>query len=281
MVAVAKEDLVALYESLLAATPSGEDPPGELLESAAAVAGSADPAIVESLPPRARVVMRLLRHGHATPAWAALIDGATGIVKHDFRATTSSGASRTDWPLPILTAVESPDVFAQFPGFRDPRYGVPDEIYEVGAAIKLRCHVDDVIAGKRPVLAGWAALDVLDTEPTESVVVVARHEGVEISWPGSRQRRPDQVGGSRDTLRRRAWSGWRVAIDPSDLSAAGRWTLWLAIGQRGFSRRARIGKSAGDLAERAVGHPLSRKPPVSLVQGNGGWSLLVAAQRRR
>jgi hypothetical protein len=183
--------------------------------------------------------------------------------------------------LPLLTTVEPPCIYAELPGFRDPRFAVPDEVYEVGDALTLRAHVDDVLAGGRPTFAGWAALDLLRSEPTESVAIVARHEGVEVQWPGSRHRRADLPGGSRETLRRRAWAGWRAEIDPADLSGEGRWTLWLEIGQQGVKRRARIGKSAGELAERFVGTQLSVKPSVALVQGNGGWSLNVSAQRSR
>jgi hypothetical protein len=281
MVEAVKDDLLAAFESLLAATPGTDDPPREVVEPVIALATGAEPAVVESLPTRPRVVMRLLRHGLVEPAWAVLIDSATGVVTNEFHATTSSGAARTDWPLPILTSIEPPHIYAQLPGFRDPRYGASDDLYEIGAAIKVRCHVDDVVAGRRPILAGWAALDVLVTEPDESVTVVARHEGVEVSWPGVRLRRADQVGGTRETLRRRAWSGWSAELSPSDLSAEGRWTLWLEIGREGVSRRVRIGKSSSETAARSVGQPLSGRPAVSLVQGDGGWSLLVAAQRRK
>ena len=204
---------------------------------------SAEPAVVESLPTRARVVMRLLRRDYPDAAWAVLLDSATGVVSRAFHATTSSGAGRADWPLPLLTSIEPPNIYAELPGFRDPRYGAPDDAYDIGSAIKLRCHVDEVASGRRPMFAGWAALDVLQTDPTESIALVARHEGVEVSWRGDRHRRADQVGGSRDTLRRRAWSGWRVELDPADLSSEGRWTLWLEVGQGGITRRVRIGKS--------------------------------------
>ena len=281
MVEGVKADLIAAFDSLLAATAGSDQVARHLLDPVGALARDAAPAVVESLPTRARVVMRLLREGFVDPAWLVLIDSATGVVDREFRATTSSGAARANWPLPILTSFEAPHVYAQLPGFRDPRYGAPDALYEIGAAMKLKCHVDDVVPGRRPVFAGWAALDVVDTEPDESVVLIARHEGVEVRWRGARHRRADQVGGARETLRRRAWSGWSAEISPADLTAAGRWTLWLEIGQQGLSRRVRIGRSASEIAARTVGSPLSQRPPVSLVQGDGGWSVSVAAQRRR
>lgn len=270
-----KDDLTAVFETLLATADGVVEPPRRLFEAAERLVSAAEPAVIESLPTRTRIVMRLLQLGLTDAAWAVLVDSATGVVSRAFHATTSSGANRTDWPLPLLTAIEPPDVYAELPGFRDPRYGVPDHAYDIGAAIKLRCHVEDVVPGRRPLFAGWAALDLLDTEPTESIAIVARHEGVELRWVGIRRRRADLLGGTRETLRRRAWAGWRVELDPAELSSAGRWTLWLEVGQKGVARRVRIGKSAGGLAERAVGTRLTRKPPVDLVQGNGGWSVLV------
>jgi hypothetical protein len=273
-----KQRLAALYDSLLAATAAGDVLPASLLADATAAARAADDEAVEALPPRARVTMRLLRAGEAEPAWLVAIDSATGVVQRSFRASTSSGAPRADWALPLLTAVEPPHVYAELPGFRDPRYAAPDAAYEIGASIKLRCHVDEVIVAATPVFAGWAALDVLPTEPDDIVAVVATRDGTEIRWTGTRHRRADLVGGSRETLRRRAWAGWSVAVDPADLPAeGGRWALWLELGHGGLSRRARLGRSVGELARRVVGTTVCPRPATELVEGPGGWSL----QRRR
>jgi hypothetical protein len=268
-----KDDLLAVYETLLAVTGADDGPARPLLDDAARFVSAAEPAVVESLPTRARVAMRLLRLGCADAAWPVLVDGGTGVVRQAFHATTSSGAQRADWPLPLLTAVEAPKIYAELPGFRDPRYAAPDVAYEIGAAIKLRCQLEEVIARRRPVLAGWAALDVLRTEPDEHVTVVAVCDGQEIRWPGARCRRADLVGGSRDTLRRRAWAGWRAELAPHDLAGDARWALWLEVGQQGVVRRARLGKSVGELADRAVGRPLSDRPLTKVIDGAGGWSL--------
>jgi hypothetical protein len=275
---IGKEQLAALYDELLGATADGDDPPASRLRSAGDVALAADGDAVESLPPRARVVMRLLRAGENDAAWLVVIDSATGVVARTFRASTSSGADRTDWALPLLTCVDPPHVYAELPGFRDPRYAAPDSAYEIGDAIVLRCHVDEVVPGDLAVFAGWAALDVLRTEATDLVAVVAVRDGVEIRWPGVRRRRADLVGGNREALRRRAWAGWSADVRPSDLPAGGEpWTLWLELGHAGLTRRARLGRSAGELAKRSVGAEICHRPTADLVEGSGGWSI----QRRR
>ena len=271
-----KDEIDALYDTLLGATAEadGEAAPLPLLASAVGLAAAADESVIEALAPRARVALRLLRLDAAEAAWLVLIDNATGVVPREFRAGTSSGADRTDWQLPLLTAIEPPEVYAELPGFRDPRHAVPDSAYEIGAAIKLRCHVDEIDCGPRPVISGWAALDLVTTEPEESVSLVVARDDVEIRWSGVRRRRADLVGGSRDSLRRRAWAGWSVVIDPGEVPADGdRWMVWLELTHNGLVRRARLGRSVGEVAARATTSPICDRPPTELVAGPGGWLL--------
>ncbi len=267
-----KTALLTLHDVLRAAAGAAEDRPQRLLDRAAERLAGAEHDVVESLAPRPRVVMRLLRADASAAAWTVIVDNATGAVSREFRASTSSGADRTEWPLPLLTAVEPPDVYAELPGFRDPRYGVPDELYEIGSAIRLRCHVDEVAVGRRPTISGWAALDHVTTGADEAVALVAVQDGREVRWPGTRVRRADLVGGNRETIRRRAWAGWAVECRPDDLAATtGRWSLSVEVVHRGLVRRARIGKSVGELAMSVVGRTFSERPASRLLAGAGGW----------
>jgi hypothetical protein len=271
---VEKATLAAAHDVLRAVTGTTDDEPTSLLEAAAGCARRAGEAVVESLAPRPRVALRLLRAGALSAAWLVIVDNATGYVSRDFRASTSSGADRTEWPLPLLTAIEPPKVFADLPGFRDPRYAVADDLFEIGAGLKLRCHVDEVAGGRHPVIGGWAALDVLTTDRDEEVAVVATHEGREVRWPGERRRRADLVGGNRETIRRRAWAGWTVECRPEELGeGSGRWSLSVEVTHRGLTRRARLGKSVGELAAAAVGRQLSDRPVTRLLAGAGGWAI--------
>lgn len=269
-----KAALSTVHDLLRSVTGATDDEPTSLLEAGAELVARAQDTVVASLAPRARVAIRLLRTKAFHATWAVLADNATGFVSRTFNASTSSGADRAEWPLPLLTSVEPPYVFADLPGFRDPRYGVPDELYEVGAAMKLRCHVDEVAAGRHPVLSGWAALDLLTTDPDEAVAIVATQDGHDVGWPGVRLRRADLVGGNRDTIRRRAWAGWTVECRPQDLGErTGRWALSVEVSHDGLVRRARIGKSVGELAAAAVGRQLSDKPVTRLHAGPGGWAI--------
>lgn len=275
--ALDKTALISLHDLLRAATGLADEEPAELLRRAADAVGAAEDATVESLAPRPRVVMRLLRAAALSAAWLVVNDNATGVVRRDFRASTSSGADRTEWPLPLLTAVEPPRIYAQLPTFRDPRYGVPDELFEIGSAIKLRCHVDEVAAGRYPTIGGWAALDHLTTDPDEQVAVVVAQDDREVRWPATRLRRADLVGGNRETIRRRAWAGWSAECRLDELvEPNGRWTLSVEVNHRGLVRRARIGKSVGELATCLVGRSLSERPACRLLAGAGGWVIATS-----
>jgi hypothetical protein len=249
-----------------------DEEPAELLVRAAAIVEQAEVDVVESLSPRPRVVMRLLRAEATAAAWLVLIDNATGVVRRDFHASTSSGADRTEWPLPLITTVEPPSIYAELPAFRDPRFELADDLFEIGSAIRLRCHVDEVAAGRHPTISGWAALDHVTTDAEEEVAVVAAQDGREVRWRGTRVRRADLVGGNRETIRRRAWAGWAVECRPEELEQpAGRWSLSVEVTHRGLVRRSRIGKSVGELAMSVVGRPFSDKPSSRLLAGPGGW----------
>jgi hypothetical protein len=267
-----KTGLLALHDMLRAVTGTADDEPRSLLQRAADLLAGADADVIESLAPRPRVVMRLLRADALAAAWLVLMDNSTGAVRRDFRASTSSGADRTEWTLPLLTTVEPPHVYAELPAFRDPRYGLSDELFEIDGAIKLRCHVDEVATGKRPIISGWAALDHVTTQSDEVVALVAVQEGHEVRWQGNRVRRADLVGGNRETIRRRAWAGWSVECRIEDLAErTGRWSLSVEVTHRGLTRRARIGKSVGELAMSVVGRPVSDRPAARLLSGAGGW----------
>ncbi|HWC33876.1 MAG TPA: hypothetical protein VG650_03510 [Mycobacteriales bacterium] len=269
-----KTALLTLHDVLRAVTGTVDAEPAELLAAAGALVAGAEHATVESLSPRPRVVMRLLAAGAPAAAWLVVADNATGAVRREFRSSTSSGADRTDWSLPLLTTVEPPHIYAELPAFRDPRYAVADELFEIGSAVKLRCHVDDVAAGRIPTFSGWAALDHVTTEPVEAVALVASRDDREVRWPGGRVRRADLVGGNRETIRRRAWAGWSAECRLEELGEpAGRWALSIELTHRGLVRRARLGKSVGELAASVVGRQLAERPAARLLAGGGGWVL--------
>jgi len=207
-----------------------------------------------------------------------LADNATGVVDEPFRSATSSGAARTSPRLPLLSMIEGDQVFADLPGFRDPRFGAPDGCFDISAAIRVRAHIDDAVVSGSLAIAGWAALDIVHTSPDESVTVVAVDGDRECRWPAQRHRRPDLVTGTGEGLRRRAWAGWSAQVKPADLGEQHSvWTLSLEVAHDGLIRRTRLGTSVGELAARVAGRVLvSGHPKVRLDARKAGWVLAVS-----
>jgi hypothetical protein len=206
--------------------------------------------VTDAMAPRPRTVFRLLHAGAPEAAWEVLIDNATGVVAEPTRASTSSGAPRTSWRLPLLTQVEGSTVYADLPGFRDPRYGVNDDCYDISDRIRVRHGVDEIaFDGAVVTIGGWAVLEALVTGPDERVHLVARSGDVEVATPGVRLRRPDLLGQSADALQRRAWAGWSAQLDLNDARfVAGSWALAVELDHNGITRRSPLGETAGELA---------------------------------
>jgi hypothetical protein len=242
--------LRSLHESLMRATRAvAEAPRGELHAAADAVA-SVEPQIVDALAPRPRTVYRLLRSGALDAAWEVLGDNGTGVVDEGYAASTATGAARTSPRLPLLTRIEAGTVYAELPGFRDPRYAAPDDCYDITSTVGLKCQVDELSAdGGRLTIAGWAALDVLTATADERVAVVLTAGDRALAWPARRRRRADLVSGRGDALTRRAWAGFSAVInlDAAGISA-GEWALWVEVEHEGIVVCQRLGRDATELA---------------------------------
>jgi hypothetical protein len=285
-----RDVLTRLHDTLIQAAAACEGQlPDRVLALAAGAVETLDPAVVETLPTRPRVALRLLRAGRRSAAALVLADNATGVVSAPFRAATSSGAPRTDWRLPILPLIEDGRIFADLPGFRDPRFEAEDECYDITAAVRLRAHLDHArISGRgsrlrarygsRLELAGWAAIDVVRSGPDERVRVVAVREGREESWPAMRHRRADLVTGTGEGLQRRAWAGWSAELNTATLGTkASSWTLWVEVDHVGLVRRTRLGTSLSELAARFAGEVWRPAHPMVRIEARkGGWVLAVS-----
>jgi hypothetical protein len=289
LTAATRDDLIRLHDVLIQAAASEDRAPRPLLEAAATALASVDPRLVEPLPTRPRVVFRLLRTGQLDAAALVLADNAIGVVASSFRGATSSGAPRTGWRLPILTHIEAGRIFADLPGFRDPRFNAADECYEISAAIKLRAHLDEARItgrgsrlraryGSRLELSGWAAIDIVHSSPGEQVRVVATREGREVSWPAVRHRRADLVSGTGEGLRRRAWAGWSAELNTATLGIKpSSWNVSIEVEHDGLVRRTRLGLSVSELAARFA-NELWRpvRPTVRIEARKGGWVFAVS-----
>jgi hypothetical protein len=236
------------------ATPTTMSPPVATLEAVAAYVGALPERLPDALAPRPRTLYRLLSAGAMAAAWEVAADNAVGVVEAPFHASTATGSPRASSRLPLLTRVEPPTVFAELPGFRDPRFNAPDDCYDITTTIGLKHHLDELqIDEATATFGGWAALDVLATDPTEQVRLVLSGAGTDIATAGRRVRRPDLVAGKGEALRRRAWAGWSVRVELGDPRlAAGSWALSLEVEQRGICRRVKLGREVSPLARAAA-----------------------------
>jgi hypothetical protein len=269
-----------LHLLLVRVTPSSTSPPVDCLQAAAALAADVSDDIADALAPRPRTVCRLLRAGAWPAVWELLAENAVGVVEEDFTASTATGTPRATSRLPLLTRIEAPTVFAELPGFRDPRYDVPDACYDITGTISLRHGVDEVVIESAAlVLSGWAALDILATDPAEVVSLVAQRTDGEIAVAGRRIRRADLVTGRGEALTRRAWAGWSARLDLADPRLRpGSWLLSLQLDHGGVRRKVPLGREATALAAAAVAAsmPVGRRTfGVKTVAGQ--WQLVVPA----
>jgi hypothetical protein len=222
-------------------------------------------------------VYRLLRSGALAAAWEVLGDNGTGVVEEPYAASTATGAARTSPRLPLLTRIEAGIVYAELPGFRDPRYAAPDDCYDITSAVGLKCQLDEVIAADgRLTIAGWAALDVLTATDDERLAVVVTAGDREVAWPARRLRRADLVGGRGDALTRRAWAGFSAAVDLAEL-LPGEWALWVEVDHDGVVVRQRLGRDATELAVAATRASIAAGPTTIRWDTSGKhWALVVS-----
>jgi hypothetical protein len=267
-----------LHRTLLRVTPSSLSAPMTCLQLATSAVDGLAEEFIDALGPRPRTVFRLLRAGSPAAAWEVLADNATGVVAEPFDASTATGAARTAWRLPLLTRIERGTVYAELPGFRDPRYDAPDDCYDITTAVGLKHHLDEItLDGNAIGLGGWAALDVLTASPGEQVTVFVTSPGEEIAVPARRVRRADLVDGSGDGLTRRAWAGWSAQLDLADPRLGpGAWVVWVQVEHDSVVRRAPVGRQVSDLARAAAATSIRIGPRVVSWDTTGRrWKLML------
>ena len=135
-----------------------------------AVRTSIPDPVEDELPPRVRVFVRLLRRDALEPAWTLAADNASGFVHATSAVSTWAGPghARTQLPLPVF--VEDRAVFGWLPGFRDPRWAVPDDVYDLAADVDLRARLDRASFGSdRLHLAGSGWLAHLSARADDTV----------------------------------------------------------------------------------------------------------------
>ncbi|MGI8677842.1 MAG: hypothetical protein ACR2LX_03980 [Jatrophihabitans sp.] len=230
-------------------------PEEQLRELAAAVSASAPAGVEDGLAPRVGVFVRLLRHGALRPAWMLAEENSAGQVAPSRASSTHAGPARTGVRLPLVTVLEGGRVYAWLPGFRDPRWRVPDDVYDISEHVRLTVGLDEArIRGGRLELGGYAYLTQLAARADDHVVVVLRTgDATELAIPAERRRRSDLVKGTGEELTRLAWAGWSAAVDLAPvLAAAGTWTVRIRFARDGVERDAPLGIKRGPLSQQAL-----------------------------
>ncbi|MGI8882463.1 MAG: hypothetical protein ACR2KJ_18535 [Jatrophihabitans sp.] len=241
-----------VHDLVMHATGSGDVLPQRDLEMLADAVRTTVPAAAEdALEPRVRVFVRLLRAGALPPAWTLAADNGSGTVQQRVDFSTSSGAARTSLQLPLFMLVDGGRAYGWLPGFRDPRWGVPDSVFDVSADVVLRSSLDEArIAGDRLVLSGWAYLTLLATSAEDTVAVAFDNpDGHREVVPARRLRRSDLVKGTGEDLTRLAWAGWAAEVDLRRLAARpGDWRVTMSLAHGELARTAELAEHYGPLA---------------------------------
>ena len=213
------------------------------------------PAPVEDgLPPRVRVFVRLLRRDAVEPAWTLAADNASGFVHATSAVSTWAGPghARTQLPLPVF--VDDRAVFAWLPGFRDPRWAVPDEVFDLAADVELGARLDRArFDSDRLELAGSAWLTHLTTRPDDTVELVLIDGDDRVRVSATRNRTPERVADSGPALTALAWIGWSAEVDLGALPRrAANWRVRIEVAQNGVRRGGPLGLRRGPLARQVL-----------------------------
>jgi len=253
-VATQRGYLRELHQLLLRAAASGADLPPASLGASVEILATCEAGVADGMQPRVRTAFRLLRAGAFEAAWAVVGENAVGVVDEPFRGSTATGEQRATSRLPLLTRIESLRVFADLPGFRDPRFEAPDGCYDITATIRVRYRLDEVQITEDAVkFGGSAALNVFPARADDVVRLIATGRGGAFAVVGSRCRQPDLRPGTADLNLRREWAGWSARLELADSRLTpGTWTLALEIGQAGIARRAPMGANPQPLASAAI-----------------------------
>jgi hypothetical protein len=255
-----------------------DDPPvPQLRQLAEAVRNHLPEPIEDEAAVRVRVFVRLLRCDAFEPAWTLAADNASGVFESASTISTWTGARRSRHRLPLPTLVDGASVFAWLPGFRDPRWAVPDAVYDISSDVKIRSALDRaVFRDDQLQLAGAAWLRPFDARRDDAVTVVAIAGDRRVPFTAVRLRTPERVTGAGPGLTALAWAGWSATVDLAALADATQWRLRIAAGHGAIRRDQPLGLSRGPLAEHAlIGQPYDgRRFHARLRQGpHGGLAL--------
>ncbi|WP_375497078.1 hypothetical protein [uncultured Jatrophihabitans sp.] len=240
-----------VHDVVMRCTVDGEDAdPQDLRELADAVRKHVPEGAEAGLNPRVEVFVRLLREDAFDAAWTLAHDNASGVLHPSRPQATWAGGSNLTSQLALPTFVDGEHVYAWLPGFRDPRWAVPDHIYDLTERVVLRANLDTAqlqAGGLR--LSGQGYLGLLVATTDDEVTIELRGPNdARVEVPAVRMRRPELVHPKGPALTRLAWGGWSARVDLGRLSEQpGSWRAHLRVVQQGVRRQRRLGTTRGPL----------------------------------
>ncbi|AXK36831.1 glycosyltransferase [Streptomyces armeniacus] len=206
---------------------------------------------------------------HCELVGRGLLDELLAVVAWE-QARDGAGAGGE----PLTTVVEDGRVYARYPYFRDPRYGLPDAAYDITAELRPRHRLSALGAGEDGGvrLAGHAYLRRVDTtEVGTRLVLRERRSAAELVLPVTHTPTPglDEDHDPGDGCDY-GHAGFEAVLDPARAGADGGplpdglWDVFVEAGARGVTRTVRFGRHR---APEVPGGPVSHVVRVARADG--------------
>lgn len=225
---------------------------GEVIGSSAADGPFGGPVTVEDV--RDLVVANLLADGHLTVAWEVVQDYAAGLIQRPFHGATSAGSRRSAVPAPAFTFTEGTRAFAWLTGFRDPRYLVPDDCYDISALVEPEVRLDEIAVHEgRLAVSGSARWRHLSPSPADEVLVALSPGTDPTGWVrAARTHRAQLTTGSRTGLSAGLCAGWHAELPLRAADLRQRTPLQVGMARGKFIRVLPAVPASGDVARAAA-----------------------------
>ena len=180
------------------------------------------------------------------------------LKRRDFDRTMAF-VERVAGDAPWSVRFEGERIFADYPLFRDPAVGVPDECFDVTPRVRVLHHLDVIEwRGDNLHLEGIAYLDVIPTGDLETEITVRKRDtDIEYRVPVTRVQTP---GFTAETWGKQfVYEAARISADisPATLADGGRlpagvWDVRLRLRAGGVSDEVRIGRNRSESVDTTV-----------------------------
>lgn len=171
--------------------------------------------------------------------------------------------------------VDQGRVYRKYPLFRDPRAGLPDDLYDVTDTLRVPHRLDAITWYGRTRLRfeGYAYIEALETRHMATELVLRnRHTDEELRSPVAARTTHELSGTGKD----HSMAGFLAEIDLGTVRRGmplpvGTWDVFLDVRAEGVSRTVRFGRFQKETLETT-----GRRPQVIQAAHNGGWEVAVS-----